>query len=655
MAETINNKYHKGATQYDYTNSTLNASNIQFLSGSQAQLNKYLLESGDSLSGKAKEGAFYLTTDTHRLYIGRAITVSGSTKIIPVPVNEGIETVTSVSNLPSSANQGEFYYISDANILAVRSGNAWVQLNTDTNIGKVESFVSPSLNASGKGSVAVQTTITDSAGGVFGTAYDEKWELIPGDNVTFEYTAADTSNQTPARLTIKAIDTTYTLGTTSSTSANGGKIKITPTGTGSATTVTLQTASGDSDLAISSDANGNVTFDLKELDGVDVKAKTYNSSNASTTTGFDIVPVVDGVVRTFSGNNTTFSGHLDPAIAYGSSVLGLNTNETLPNSGGQTTVKFQNGTATLDVYSRLQTEKRIEDVVNSKIQIADALTYKGTASYSTGSWVYSPSTSTFKKGDVYKVTDVGSGVSIDGTAVQVGDLLIANGTEGSNGIITSNSLTWDLIPSGNEPTYVGAIDTTNNNFTIEEKLNGVSQGNILKVTYDASPSNWLNVSTSADGTTAGDGLTVTYTHNGSDSATLPNFSQAANQDNTLTYTNAPAGDTISFLALNTTTPLTISKGHVTAINGKKVTISLNKLNSLYTTATTYTSSELTSGGVSSAAKLNLFADDVKGNSSYLTNKEIRYTSNTLNITGATTGSGANSYGTINVDLKWGTF
>lgn len=655
MAETINNKYHyKGATYYDYTNSTLNASNIQFLSGSQAQLNKYLLESGDSLSGKAKEGAFYLTTDTHRLYIGRAITVSGSTKIIPVPVNEGIETVTSVANLPNSANQGEFYYISEANILAVRSGNAWVQLNTDTNIGKVESFVNPNLNASGKGSVAVQTTITDSAGSVFGTAYDEKWELIPGDNVTFAYTAADTSNQTPAKLTIKAIDTTYTLGTTSSTSTNGGKIKITPTGTGSATTVTLQTASGDSDLAISSDANGNVTFDLKELDGVDVKAKTYNSSNASTTTGFDIVPVVDGVARTFSNDVTTFSSHLDPAIAYGSSVLGLDTNETLPNSGGQTTVKFQNGTATLDVYSRLQTEKRIEDVVNSKIQVADALTYKGTASYTNGNWVFNPTTSTFHKGDVYKVASVGTGYTHNGVAVQVGDLFIANGTEGANGVITNNDIDdWDLIPSGNEPTYVGTIDTTNNRFTVEEKLNGTSQGNILKVTYDASPSDWLNVSTS--GTTAANGLTVTYTHSGSDSATLPNFSQAANQDNTLTYTNAPSGDTISFLALDTTTPLTISKGHVTAINGKKVTISLNKLSSLYTTATTYTSTELTSANVSSAAKLNLFADDVKGNSSYLTNKEIRYTSNTLNITGATTGSGASSYGTINVDLKWGTF
>jgi hypothetical protein len=66
--------------------------------------------------------------------------VSGSTDVIPVPVNEGINFVTSVPDLPTPATSaekvdtaGHFYYASSENVLCVYNGKNWVQINPDTN------------------------------------------------------------------------------------------------------------------------------------------------------------------------------------------------------------------------------------------------------------------------------------------------------------------------------------------------------------------------------------------------------------------------------------------------------------------------------------------------------------------------------------------
>lgn len=130
MAETIYNKYKN---TYDYTNENLDTKNIKFLSGLQEDLNKYFLGSGETEEGNAIEGAFYLTSDTHRLYIGRSIQVDNATKTVPIPVNEGIQSVSNASALSSiDAHAGEFYYAEQENILCIYNGTEWVQINPDT-------------------------------------------------------------------------------------------------------------------------------------------------------------------------------------------------------------------------------------------------------------------------------------------------------------------------------------------------------------------------------------------------------------------------------------------------------------------------------------------------------------------------------------------
>ena len=82
------------------------AINVGFLRGSQANLkalNTY------------KEGSFYLTTDTDRLYFAQS-----NSEL--VDLNKYVKMVASEAALPAIANAevGDFYYISDINVLAVK-------------------------------------------------------------------------------------------------------------------------------------------------------------------------------------------------------------------------------------------------------------------------------------------------------------------------------------------------------------------------------------------------------------------------------------------------------------------------------------------------------------------------------------------------------
>ena len=163
----------------------LNNAHLGFSSGLQTDLNDLITNGG------ATEGVFYLTTDTHRLYIGRTIIADGATsvsKTIPIPVNGGIQTVdravqdpsdNTKTYLPSQANAGEFYYINDSNILAVYNGNQWVQINPNTN---TDTEVSAASVSSG-----TEYQITDDTALVAGKTYYER----SGSEGSYVYTAKE--------------------------------------------------------------------------------------------------------------------------------------------------------------------------------------------------------------------------------------------------------------------------------------------------------------------------------------------------------------------------------------------------------------------------------------------------------------------------------
>lgn len=56
------------------------------------------------------DGAFYLTTDTNRLYVGQGTSL--------VELNKSITTVATKDQLPTSGiAEGQFYYVTTGNIL----------------------------------------------------------------------------------------------------------------------------------------------------------------------------------------------------------------------------------------------------------------------------------------------------------------------------------------------------------------------------------------------------------------------------------------------------------------------------------------------------------------------------------------------------------
>lgn len=83
-----------------------------------------------ALPAVAQDGAFYLTTDSHRLFVGQGTAL--------VPVNEGVVTVASVAALPETAIPGSFYYATAENILCVHNGQNFIQINSDTGMTSVE-------------------------------------------------------------------------------------------------------------------------------------------------------------------------------------------------------------------------------------------------------------------------------------------------------------------------------------------------------------------------------------------------------------------------------------------------------------------------------------------------------------------------------------
>ena len=92
---------------------------LRFLRGLEAQLPK-----------TATDGYFYLTSDTHRLYVGQGEAL--------VPVNEGVLTVANIEALPESAHAGDFYYATAENVLCVYNGSQFIQINPDTGMTSVE-------------------------------------------------------------------------------------------------------------------------------------------------------------------------------------------------------------------------------------------------------------------------------------------------------------------------------------------------------------------------------------------------------------------------------------------------------------------------------------------------------------------------------------
>ena len=263
---------------------TLANENIQFLQGTQSDLNKLLPGGGTSTAGTAIEGAFYLTTDTHRLYIGRKVTTTTGSyeagKIYPEEVSTGISIVKdtgSLTDVAAEAHDGDFYYIQENNILAVYEGGQWVQINAPTGIDKINTGVTrPSGNTT---DAIVTTEIATQAGQKLG-----KLKIEAGDNIQLTPGTTDKSNieYEMGSMTISATDTTYAIGSTTNSTNGNAKIGLKKNGGSSlesgAIVIKGSSTTGET-VNVTSDASGNIVVSGPKFSSIGYEATTGANSN----------------------------------------------------------------------------------------------------------------------------------------------------------------------------------------------------------------------------------------------------------------------------------------------------------------------------------------------------------------------------------------
>ena len=239
-------------------------SNVLFLQGSQTNLN------GLINNGGAKEGAFYLTNDTHRLYVGR----NNGTKVVPVAVNEGVVTVAAVANLPTTGiNAGEFYYATKENILCVYNGQQFIQINQDKDTTNASMGAAVAKDGNG---AKVTHTVTDSEGNPVQANFTIKdaagtniisvnGQVIDIKGDVFSLSTTHASNN----LTIK-LDSANTDNTSSVVLKGGENVTIAADGTISS--AYHNTVNDSASLVLNAD--GTISMTVTDSDGESVQGKT---------------------------------------------------------------------------------------------------------------------------------------------------------------------------------------------------------------------------------------------------------------------------------------------------------------------------------------------------------------------------------------------
>ena len=490
---------------------------VLFKKGSQNNLNNLGPEA-------ISPGTFYITEDSHRIYFG--VTEGGKNKV--VPLSSVVTVLSSESELPGAGTDaaknliGQLVYLQNENILCITSnGDSWVQINPDTN-----TFVDRYTTATtgdDEGNVQITSLIHLNDG----AEYQDSIAVVAGDHIVLS--AGEKT------LTI-ACDIQYDLSTVANETS--GQITLS-NGTVDEDDNILIT--GSNGIKVTSNGNNEITVD----------GKTLNDANISESNiAFSDTGVLSTSLKTLGGTDITGTT-VTPTIK-----LGENAN----------VYTFISGTATLPVYTK--------EEVDGQLNRLDAVRYKGVISSDS-------ELSELKKvqiGDAYKLTaDNIAYKDRDGanqSNTKTGDLLIAYGIE-ENGYITSDSLGWDLIPSGDDlkDTLYSGVVIQGVNDSGEHGIYIKDSGgtNVAQLTIQRN-NEWINInSTLPQGSEATkDKINIQVTHKEFKNATLTPTSngsetQEALTDKQITYvdgvTRDKAGHIIGYTTKTTT--LTDTNGDLT--------------------------------------------------------------------------------------------
>lgn len=376
----------------------------------------------------ATDGVFYLTTDTNRLYVGQG------TKL--VELNKSITLVDNLSDLPTSTSDeskaikgsqvqvGQFYYVKaissdsqtvhNGNILAVCSAITdgtitWTQINPDTSTD--DTYVTGISFGAGQ-----MSTIEGSKQISYPVTLTRQIKNVSGSTSA----ASDVvGNLVISQKDVGSLTTDTAISVVSSDiAANGTSTKISASGVGAVANNGVTVNAGDNITLTGS--NNSLTIAAKD---------TWATTVTADSTGkISITPN--------SGSNVESGQVLYHKITVSDSVGTAGTEVTKYN---QASLGSFYSKSAIDAW---KTE------LDGKVKDINAMVYRGTVNKAADL----PS-SGVQIGDTYLVsTDFGS--------YKKGDLLIANGTEGADGII-NGTVTWDKISidTDTDTKYTFSVDS----------------------------------------------------------------------------------------------------------------------------------------------------------------------------------------------------
>lgn len=569
------------------------------------------------------DGTFYLTTDSHRLYVGQGDALVDLNKYIKEVANQ-----TELMELP--AENGDFVYIKEGNILVVCTDKSattattrWTQVNPNTDTNTDQWLEYKSVADTAVAGTSVTSTIT-----------------FTKHNKDVKNNKDTTSTLTiPVSITRANLTSALALDVDASVASNKATIKASSGGEAQGAGFTISggsnvTVSGSADALVISATNTNTTYDLTspanattivlegstgaddvvtlkagdqiELDGTTAGEITINhgditvNKTAENTSGGNLTH--GGKLTVVSGITQDDNGHV---TGYATKTYTLPTDKDTTNSivtvtagsEGDLSVAVKDSanktiTGTLDgglyvnvdgvkVYNQgeitnaayFTTLKNDVEKLKDDLSGIDALRYRGTIG--TSGTVTSLPTTGVQIGDTYKVATAGT---YGGQACALGDLLIAIGTEGADGTITG-TIDWTLVAQGSDTDTTYTFTGTGNKITLKNNTNNNKQD--------------ITVEGGDDITATVTGNTLTVTHD------------------TVTRTDTPPATTATALTHGQEVTLVTEvassdTGHVTGITKTKYKLPTDN-NTTYTlpaaqvTADTHSKITLTSGGTGAGA------------------------------------------------------
>jgi hypothetical protein len=556
--------------------------NVSFLKGTQGGF--------DSLSSYVA-GAFYLTTDTHRLYFADSTTKANY-------LNKYVHTVSSVTELTTAINNkdivsGDFAYIAGTqNALVVVTDTGYKQINAYKNTNTLTDDVTFVKDTSNAGQVTFNFTLKQ-------TTYDlEKGANAQSASQPADLTASFTLTADDIKDVIKtAVDvnaavsagtaTVKTSGTGSagdgftikgagSVAISGGDDSIIITGTN--TKYDLTSPANETKIHLVGDDNSNDAVEITQgkqivVSGTDagkinIAHDVVNTDHTNNTTAS---PVADNATFTAINSITTDNGHLTgyttqtyklPTRAKyevttltagndGKLTVGIKDANSGASHSKTTDATFfytvgKSDAAKKTVYNQGDLDVYTSGEIDAKLKAVNAMVYKGTVG-GTGATFPSLPTTGVSIGDTYKVAK--EGTYAGQAQCEVGDIFIASiatgKTEGSDGFIAAADIVWTYIPAGDD-------------YDAKFSFATIANSNKIKLVEDGANKDKGFI---AFTTTADDGLEISTTASGSnnENATVNiEHKDYATDKSEVTATQSVAGGTFTAI-----TGVTTDKGHLT--------------------------------------------------------------------------------------------